>query len=359
MPAHLLQEEISSSYTTTTTITAPPSRVLQNGGGKLEKTPLYLEEDIRPEMRDDIYDPTYQDKEGPKPKLEYVWRNIILMSLLHLGALYGITLIPTCKIYTYIWVLFYYLMGALGITAGAHRLWSHRTYKARLPLRVFLIIGNTMAFQNDVFEWSRDHRAHHKFSETDADPHNSRRGFFFSHVGWLLVRKHPAVKEKGSTLNLSDLRAEKLVMFQRRYYKPGVLLLCFILPTLVPWYLWDETFQNSLFFATLFRYALGLNVTWLVNSAAHMYGYRPYDKTINPRENILVSLGAVGEGFHNYHHTFPYDYSASEYCWHINFTTFFIDCMAAIGLAYDRKKVSKAAILARIKRTGEESYKSG
>ena len=80
-----------------------------------------------------------------------------------------------------------------------------------------------------------------------------------------------------------------------RYYKPGVLLLCFILPTLVPWYLWGETFQNSLFFATLFRYALGLNITWLVNSAAHMYGYRPYDKTISPRENILVSLGAVGK----------------------------------------------------------------
>ncbi|KAI4530583.1 hypothetical protein MJG53_018666 [Ovis ammon polii x Ovis aries] len=338
MPAHLLQEEISSSYTTTTTITAPPSRVLQNGGGKLEKTPLYLEEDIRPEMRDDIYDPTYQDKEGPKPKLEYVWRNIILMGLLHLGALYGITLIPTCKIYTFLWVLFYYVISALGITAGVHRLWSHRTYKARLPLRVFLIIANTMAFQNDVFEWSRDHRAHHKFSETDADPHNSRRGFFFSHVGWLLVRKHPAVREKGATLDLSDLRAEKLVMFQRRYYKPGVLLLCFILPTLVPWYLWGETFQNSLFFATFLRYAVVLNATWLVNSAAHMYGYRPYDKTINPRENILVSLGAVGEGFHNYHHTFPYDYSASEYRWHINFTTFFIDCMAAIGLAYDRKK---------------------
>lgn len=69
----------------------------------MEKTPLYLEEDICPEMRDDTYDPTYQDKEGPKPKLEYVWRNIILIGLLHLGALYGIILIPTCKIYTYIW----------------------------------------------------------------------------------------------------------------------------------------------------------------------------------------------------------------------------------------------------------------
>lgn len=183
MPAHLLQEDISSSYTTTTTITAPPSRVLQNGRDKLETTPLYLEEDVRPDIKDDIYDPTYKDKEGPSPKVEYVWRNIILMSLLHLGALYGITLIPTCKLYTCLWGLFYYVVSALGITAGAHRLWSHRSYKARLPLRLFLIIANTMAFQNDVYEWARDHRAHHKFSETHADPHNSRRGF--SSLTWV------------------------------------------------------------------------------------------------------------------------------------------------------------------------------
>ncbi|KAM5139948.1 acyl-CoA desaturase 1-like [Callospermophilus lateralis] len=360
MPAHMLQE-ISSSYTTTTTtttITAPPKGTLKNGGEKLEKTPLYLGEDIRPEMKDDIYDPSYQDAEGPRPKLEYVWRNIILMSLLHLGALYGITLVPTCKFYTLLCAYVYYLISVLGITAGAHRLWSHRTYKARLPLRLFLIFADTMAFQNDVYEWARDHRTHHKFSETHADPHNSRRGFFFSHVGWLLVRKHPAVKEKGATLDLSDLKAEKLVMFQRRYYKPAVLLMCFILPTLVPWFCWGETFLHSLCVATFLRYAIVLNVTWLVNSAAHLYGYRPYDKNIDSRENILVSLGAVGEGFHNYHHSFPYDYSASEYRWHINFTTFFIDCMAVLGLAYDRKKVSKAAVLARIKRTGDGSHKS-
>lgn len=70
--------------------------------------------------------------------------------------------------------------------------------------------------QNDIFEWARDHRVHHKFSETDADPHNAKRGFFFSHIGWLLVRKHPDVIEKGRKLDLSDLKADKVVMFQRR-----------------------------------------------------------------------------------------------------------------------------------------------
>lgn len=66
----------------------------------MKKVPLYLEEDIRPEMKEDIHDPSYQDEEGPPPKLEYVWRNIILMGLLHVGTLYGITLVPSSKVYT-------------------------------------------------------------------------------------------------------------------------------------------------------------------------------------------------------------------------------------------------------------------
>lgn len=71
--------------------------------------------------------------------------------------------------------------------------------------------------------------------------------------------------------------------------------MCFILPTFVPWYFWGETFLHSVCFATLLRYAIVLNATWLVNSAAHLYVYRPYDKNISPRENILVSLVSAGE----------------------------------------------------------------
>jgi stearoyl-CoA desaturase (delta-9 desaturase) len=70
--------------------------------------------------------------------------------------------------------------------------------------------------QNHVCEWARDHRVHHKYSETDADPHNATRGFFFSHVGWLLVRKHPEVKEKGKGIDMSDLEADPLLRLQKK-----------------------------------------------------------------------------------------------------------------------------------------------
>lgn len=134
-----------------------------------------------------------------------------------------------------------------------------------------------LLLQNSVIEWSRDHRVHHKFSETDADPHNAKRGFFFSHVGWLLCRKHPDVRSKGKGIDMSDLYADPILAFQDRYYLILMPVACFILPTLAPMYLWNETFVNA-FCVNIFRYILTLNATWLVNSAAHLYGHKPYDK---------------------------------------------------------------------------------
>ncbi|VVC27060.1 Hypothetical protein CINCED_3A025520 [Cinara cedri] len=246
-----------------------------------------------------------------------------------------------------------YQVSSIGITAGAHRLWSHRAYKAKWPLRVILIIFNTIAFQNHVYEWARDHRLHHKYSETNADPHNANRGFFFSHVGWLLCRKHPDIMEKGRGIDMSDLLADPIVAFQKKYYKFLMPLLCFILPTMLPVYCWSESWANSWFVATMFRYTFSLNVTWLVNSAAHMWGGRPYDRFINPAENISVALLALGEGWHNYHHVFPWDYKAAELGdYKLNMTTAFIDFFAEIGWAYDLKTVSAATVRKRVERTG-------
>lgn len=86
-----------------------------------------------------------------------------------------------------------------------------------------------------------------------------------------------------------------------------------------------------------------------------MWGMRPYDRNINPVENLVVTVGAIGEGFHNYHHTFPHDYSTSEYGWHLNLTTMFIDAMATIGQVTDRKKMAADLVERRKARTGDGS----
>jgi stearoyl-CoA desaturase (delta-9 desaturase) len=111
----------------------------------------------------------------------------------------------------------YGLAGGLGVTAGAHRLWTHRSYKARWPARLILMLLNCIALQNDVIEWARNHRSHHKWTDTVADPHNATRGFFFSHMGWLMLGKHPEVRRQGAKLDLSDLYADPILRFQRRW----------------------------------------------------------------------------------------------------------------------------------------------
>uniref|UniRef100_T1IHS8 Fatty acid desaturase domain-containing protein n=1 Tax=Strigamia maritima TaxID=126957 RepID=T1IHS8_STRMM len=226
--------------------------------------------------------------------MRIVWRNVVLFTYLHLAAVYGLyLLIFQAKTLTLVWTYVLYILSGMGITAGAHRLWAHRSYKARLPLRIFLALVNAMAFQNHIYEWSRDHRVHHKFSETDADPHNAKRGFFFAHMGWLLTKKHPDVRSKGKSVDMSDLLADPVVRIQK--------------------------------------------------------------KNINPSENKMVSVCTLGEGHHNYHHTFPWDYSASEWGWRINMTSMFIDAWAKMGLAYDLKHVPKEIVVKRREHNGDGS----
>ncbi|RZC38698.1 hypothetical protein BDFB_013923, partial [Asbolus verrucosus] len=181
---------------------------------------------------------------------------------------------------TYLYTISGFLIGwaaGFGVTGGAHRLWTHRSYKAKLPLRIILIICYSMAGQNKLYEWVRDHRVHHKFSETDADPHNANRGFFFSHVGWLMMRKHPDVLRKGKQIDCTDLFDDPVVVFFERHFGPMKLFFAFIFPTLFPYYFWNETFYWS-FMGSIARYVCSLNCTWLVNSAAHMFGNKPYDR---------------------------------------------------------------------------------
>ncbi|UYV83573.1 SCD [Cordylochernes scorpioides] len=289
-------------------------------------------------------------------KSSVVWKNVAIFVVLHSGAIYGLYLgITTGKWQSWVFAILMSIASGLGVTAGAHRLWSHRAYKARWPLRLLLAIFNCIACQNDIYEWSRDHRVHHKYSETDADPHNVNRGFFFAHMGWLMCRKHPEVISKGKSVDLSDLMEDPIVRLQRKFYVPLVVLFNVLVPMFLPHYCWEQDLWSAFWGIVIARYTISLHFTWLVNSAAHTWGQRPFDRHISARENHFVALGALGEGFHNYHHTFPWDYSTSELGWKLNLSTMFIDGMAKIGMAYDLRSVSPEVLHQRMARTGDDS----
>ncbi|XP_028032405.1 stearoyl-CoA desaturase 5-like [Bombyx mandarina] len=290
---------------------------------------------------------------------QIVWRNVFAFIYLHAATLYGIYLMFTgkVKLWTVLFAVSFTLLSAVGITAGAHRLWAHRAYKAKWPLRLFLALLQTMAFQNHIYEWVRDHRVHHKFTETDADPHNAKRGFFFSHMGWLMVRKHKDVFEKGAAVDMSDLEKDPIVMFQKKTYLFVMPILCFLLPLYIPVYFWNENPWSSWYVASMFRYTISLHFTWLVNSAAHLWGNKPYDQYIGATDNKTVAICALGEGWHNYHHVFPWDYKAAELGdYSTNLSTALIDIAAKYGLAYDLKTVSEKMIRNRINRTGDGTH---
>ena len=103
-----------------------------------------------------------------------------------------------------------------GVTGGVHRFWTHKSFKAKLPLRIILALCFSVSGQNTIYDWVRDHRVHHKYSETNADPHDSNRGFWFAHCGWLMMNKHPEVLRKGKQIDMSDILEDPVVQFHTK-----------------------------------------------------------------------------------------------------------------------------------------------
>lgn len=214
------------------------------------------------------------------------------------------------------------------------------------------MLCNSIANQGSIYHWSRDHRVHHKFVETDADPHNALRGFFFAHMGWLLVKKHPNVIKAGRGMDFSDLLEDPLVRFQKAVDPWFSLYMCYVMPAQVASYGWGENFWTAFLVAGGFRYCCVLHFTWLVNSAAHLMGDHPYDMDVYPAENPIVAFFAVGEGWHNWHHKYPFDYATSEFgvSSQFNPSKLVIDACAALGLAWNLKRATSAWAMARARR---------
>lgn len=284
------------------------------------------------------------------------WPMIVYVSLVHVTALQGIAKLTQCSPETIVWSFVLWPISGFGITVGVHRLWSHRSYEAHWSLRLVLMLCNSIANQGSIYHWARDHRVHHKFSETKADPHDATRGFFYAHVGWLLVKKDPEVVKAGREMDFSDLLADPFVAFQKMVDPWFTLYMCFVLPAQVAQHYWYEDFWNAFFVAGALRYCIVLHFTWCVNSAAHLYGDHPYDVLSYPAENPFVSWCAVGEGWHNWHHKYPFDYAASEFgvSSQFNPSKIFIDICACIGLAWGRKRGTAAWQMGRARLLRDE-----
>ncbi|XP_054154134.1 stearoyl-CoA desaturase 5-like, partial [Oppia nitens] len=253
------------------------------------------------------------------------------------------------------------VLSNIGVITGAHRYGTHRAFKAKWPLRVILLSLQTFSGQKSMIEWARDHHSHHKYEGTDADVVNINRGFFYAHIGWIMIKLLPECSEKRKQLDVSYLWSDPIIRFQYKYYEPLVVIFCILVPTLMPMFMFGETFVNSYHLCFLLRYVYVLQLSFCGNSVAHIdCGTKPYDKSMTSVHNNLFNYAALGGVYHNYHHVYPRDYSASEFGWDVNFNvnTAFIDFFHWIGWAYDLKKVPQEVIDKRKQRTGGPQTKT-
>lgn len=240
------------------------------------------------------------------------------------------------------WLFFVLVMGMTGlsITGGYHRLWSHRAYQAHWSLRLFYMLFGAMALQNSILIWGSMHRVHHRHvDDVEHDPYSIRRGLWFAHMGWML-RDYKSARLDFS--NAQDLQRDPIVMFQHRHYLALALGMNIGFPLLVGWLFGDA--WGFLLLGGLLRLVLNHHFTFFINSLAHWWGRRPYTTENTARDNDLIALFTYGEGYHNFHHLFQWDYRNGVRWWQYDPTKWFIAGCSALGLAWDLKRAPEFKI---------------
>ena len=241
-----------------------------------------------------------------------------------------------------VWAIFAFFMAwnGLSITVGYHRLWSHRTYQAHPIVKWFFLIGGTLAVQGSVFDWCAGHRLHHRHvDDIYQDPYSAKRGFWFSHIGWML-KNYPSGHYDYK--NIPDLKADPVLVAQDKYYAVWILLANIGLPALFGWMVGD--IAGTLVLAGLLRLVLSHHFTFFINSLCHMFGTRPYTDTNTARDNPILAIFTWGEGYHNYHHFFQYDYRNGVKWWQYDPSKWIIYGLSKIGLTWDLKRIPDVTI---------------
>lgn len=280
--------------------------------------------------------------------------NVLVFSVLTLIALVGTPMWALS--YGFDWVeigaaIFLFYFTGMSITAGYHRLWSHKTYSAHPVVRFILAVGGAMTLQNSILHWSSDHRVHHKHVDIDdADPYSASKGFWFSHIGWML-REYQATRYADYS-NCKDLQKDKIVMWQHKYYLPIVLVSNFGICILLGWLNGD--ILGMVLLAGVTRLVLVHHVTFFINSLAHMWGSRPFTDKNSARDNGILAFFTFGEGYHNFHHIFEYDYRNGVKWWQFDPTKWMIKGLSYVGLTNNlrtcpEERIEKAKLEMQLK----------
>lgn len=293
-------------------------------------------------------------------KAPLIKTNVLVFSVLTLIALVGTPIWAFTYGFNWITVavtIFLFYFTGMSITAGYHRLWSHKSYAAHPVLRFILAIGGAMTLQNSILHWCSDHRIHHKHVDVDdVDPYSAGKGFWYSHMGWML-REHQATRYSDYR-NCKDLQKDKIVMWQHKYYLPIVLVSNFGITGLLGWLNGD--ILGMILLAGVARLVLVHHVTFFINSLAHMWGSRPFTDNNSARDNGVLAFFTFGEGYHNFHHIFEYDYRNGVKWYQFDPTKWLIKGMSYIGLTdklrtCPEERIEKARLEMQLKYAHEKA----
>ncbi|HEX5761061.1 MAG TPA: hypothetical protein VF121_17880 [Thermoanaerobaculia bacterium] len=231
-----------------------------------------------------------------------------------------------------------WLSVGIAVTAGYHRLFAHRTYQAAWPVRLFFLILGSAALENAVLYWAADHRVHHSHTDHERDPYNIQKGFWWAHMGWILFHHDPP------SLNVvRDLQDDPLVRWQARWYPVIGLTVAFGIPLAVG--LATGRVLGCLLIGGILRVVLSHHVTFFINSLCHMIGRQPYSRDHSARDSAMMAFLALGEGYHNFHHSFPFDYRNGFKPWHFDPAKWVIFGLSKLGLARELRRAPDALVL--------------
>jgi len=251
------------------------------------------------------------------------WVTATFMVLFHLGAVAALFFFTWKALFVAIFLC--WVSTSLGIGMGYHRLLTHRGYKTAKWVENCLTLFATLSLEGGPIFWVATHRIHHQHSDQEGDPHSPRDGKWWAHMGWILVGKSMHHDTTTLTRYVPDLAKDKFHVWITKYHYVPMIALGIALLALggLPF----------LFWGIFLRTVVGLHATWLVNSATHIWGSRPFATRDQSTNSWWVALLTWGEGWHNNHHAYPVSARHGLKWYQVDLNWYGIWVMKQLGLA--------------------------